>query len=102
MLPFPSTTIFSTRAIVINKFPRPSYWSLTTWRMEKTRASEPGELVQPSREINAAFENVGRDRPDALFVGTNTFFTARRIQVVQLAAFHRLPAVYSARNFVEV
>ena len=70
--------------------------------MEKTRASEPGELVQPSREINAAFENVGRDRPDALFVGTNTFFTARRIQVVQLAAFHRLPAVYPARDFVEV
>ena len=28
--------------------------------------------------------------------------TARRIQVVQLAAFHRLPAVYGNRDFVEV
>jgi len=55
-----------------------------------------------SREINAAFENVGRDRPDAMFVGPDTFLTARRIQVVQLAAFHRLPAVYPARDFVEV
>jgi ABC-type uncharacterized transport system substrate-binding protein len=55
-----------------------------------------------SREINAAFENVGRDRPDALFVGSNTFLNARRIQVVQLAAFHRLPAVYPTRDFVEV
>jgi putative ABC transport system substrate-binding protein len=55
-----------------------------------------------SREINAAFEDVGRDRPDALFVGGNTFLAARRIQVVQLAAFHRLPAVYSGRDFVEV
>ena len=55
-----------------------------------------------SREINAAFENVGRDRPDALFVGGNTFLNARRIQVVQLAAFHRLPAVYPTRDFVEV
>jgi putative ABC transport system substrate-binding protein len=54
------------------------------------------------REINAAFENVGRDRPDALLVGSNTFFNARRIQVVQLAAFHRLPAVYPTRDFVEV
>src|SRR5262249_20819788 len=54
------------------------------------------------REINAAFENVGRDRPDALFVGGNTFLNARRIQVVQLAAFHRLPAVYPARDFVDV
>jgi len=53
-------------------------------------------------EINAAFEDVGRDRPDALYVGANTFLTARRIQVVQLAAFHRLPAVYSTRDFVEV
>src|SRR5215468_2828227 len=53
-------------------------------------------------EINAAFENVGRDRPDALFVGSNTFLNARRIQVVQLAAFHRLPAVYPTRDFVEV
>jgi putative ABC transport system substrate-binding protein len=55
-----------------------------------------------SREINAAFENVGRDRPDALFVGLNTFLVARRIQVVQLAAFHRLPAVYPVREYVEV
>jgi putative ABC transport system substrate-binding protein len=55
-----------------------------------------------SREINAAFENVGRDRPDALFVGPDTFLIARRIQVVQLAAFHRLPAVYPERDFVEV
>jgi putative tryptophan/tyrosine transport system substrate-binding protein len=55
-----------------------------------------------SGEINAAFENVGRDRPDALFVGANTFLNARRIQVVQLAAFHRLLAVYPTRDFVEV
>jgi ABC-type uncharacterized transport system substrate-binding protein len=55
-----------------------------------------------SGEINAAFENVGRDRPDALFVGANTFLVARRIQVVQLAAFHRLPVVYPTRDFVEV
>ena len=55
-----------------------------------------------SREINAAFENVGGDRPDALFVGPDTFLIARRIQVVQLAAFHRLPTVYPTRDFVEV
>src|SRR5262245_2539905 len=55
-----------------------------------------------SREINAAFENVGRDRPDALFVAATPFLAARRIQVVQLAAFHRLPAVYPVREFVEV
>ncbi len=55
-----------------------------------------------SREINVAFENVGRDRPDALLVGATAFFTGRRSQVVQLAAFHRLPAVYPVRDYVEV
>jgi len=55
-----------------------------------------------SREINAAFEDVGRDRPDALFVGGNTFLNGWRIQVVQLAAFHRLPAVYASRDYVDV
>jgi putative ABC transport system substrate-binding protein len=54
------------------------------------------------REINAAFENIGRDRPDALFVAPSTFLISRRLQVAQLAAFHRLPAVYPARGFVEV
>jgi putative ABC transport system substrate-binding protein len=54
-----------------------------------------------SREINAAFENVGRDRPDALFVGPDTFLIARRIQVVQLAAFHRLPTVLPVREYAE-
>ena len=55
-----------------------------------------------SPEINAAFEDIGRDRPDALVVGGNPFLTARRIQVVQLAAFHRLPAVYASRDYVDV
>jgi putative tryptophan/tyrosine transport system substrate-binding protein len=54
-----------------------------------------------SREINAAFENVGRDRPDALFVGPDTFLAGRRVQLAQLAAFNRLPATYSNRVYVE-
>jgi putative tryptophan/tyrosine transport system substrate-binding protein len=55
-----------------------------------------------SGEINAAFENVGRDRPDVLSVGANTFLAARRNQVVQRAAFHQLPAVYPSREFIKV
>jgi len=52
-------------------------------------------------EINAAFESMGRERPEALFVGVTPFFIARRVQLVQLAAFHRLPAAYSLRDFAE-
>jgi putative tryptophan/tyrosine transport system substrate-binding protein len=53
------------------------------------------------REINAAFERMGRERPDALFVAITPFFTVRRVQLVQLAAFHRLPAAYGLRDFAE-
>ncbi len=52
-------------------------------------------------EINAAFESMGRERPEALFVGVTPFFVARRVQLVQLAAFHRLPAAYPLRDFAE-
>ena len=35
-----------------------------------------------SREIDAAFAAFARERPDALFVGTDPFFTSRRVQLV--------------------
>jgi putative tryptophan/tyrosine transport system substrate-binding protein len=55
-----------------------------------------------SREINAAFATLVRDRPEALFVSGDAFFTSRRVQVAALAVRYALPAIYSAREFVEV
>ena len=55
-----------------------------------------------SREIDDVFEILGRERPDALFVGANPFFNERRVQLAQLAAFHRLPATYALREVAEV
>ena len=97
------------RAVRVAVLVNPANATLTesTLRDVEAAARAIGLQVQvlnasTSREINAAFENVGRDRSDALFVGGNTFLNARRIQVVQLAAFHRLPAVYPSSDFVEV
>ena len=53
-------------------------------------------------EIDAAFEAMDRDRPDAVFVGTTVFLNGRRIQLAHLSTFYRLPAVYALRDFVEV
>jgi len=55
-----------------------------------------------SHEINMAFASLERERPDALFVSPGPFFTARRIQLTQLAARHAIPAIYSQRLSVEV
>jgi putative ABC transport system substrate-binding protein len=54
-----------------------------------------------SREIDAAYATLVRERPDALFVATDAFFTTRRVQLTTLAARHALPATYSIRDFVE-
>src|SRR5262249_27201362 len=53
------------------------------------------------REVAEVFERIGRERPDALFVGASAYLNARRFQLVQLAAFHRLPAIYASRESVE-
>ena len=55
-----------------------------------------------SREINAAFANFVRERPDVLYVGTSPFFISRRVQLTQLAARHAVPAIYSGRQYTEV
>ncbi|MEA3070262.1 MAG: hypothetical protein QOD29_1708 [Alphaproteobacteria bacterium] len=55
-----------------------------------------------SGEIHAAFESLTRERPDALFVGSDPFFTVRRVQLATLAARHGLPASFASRDNVEV
>ena len=54
-----------------------------------------------SGAINA-FEKIESLRPDALFVSASPFLNGRRVQLVQLAAFHRLPASYALREAAEV
>jgi ABC-type uncharacterized transport system substrate-binding protein len=54
-----------------------------------------------SREIDAAFATFGRERPDALFVGSGPFLTSRRVQLTQWAARLALPATYGSRLLAE-
>jgi putative ABC transport system substrate-binding protein len=55
-----------------------------------------------SREIDAAFAVLAHQRPDALFVAADPFFTSLRgrVQIATLAARDRIPAVYSLRDCV--
>jgi len=54
-----------------------------------------------SREIDAAFATFVRERPDALFVGGDSFFNSRRVQLVHLATRHAVPATYAQREYTE-
>jgi putative ABC transport system substrate-binding protein len=52
-------------------------------------------------EIDTAFATFLRKRPDAVFVGPDPFFRARRVQLALLAAQNRVPAAYSLRDYAE-
>ena len=52
-------------------------------------------------EIDAAFAAMAHERPDALFVAGDTFFTSRAVQLATLTARDRIPAAYAVRELVE-
>jgi len=53
-------------------------------------------------EIDAAFTTFARERPDALFVAGDGFFSSRRGQFATLAARDRIPSAYSERDYAAV
>jgi putative ABC transport system substrate-binding protein len=78
----------------------------TTQREVEPAARAMGLKIQvlnanTNREIEAVFATFVRERPDALFVGSDPFFRSRRVQLAVLAARHTVPATYSQRSFVE-
>jgi putative ABC transport system substrate-binding protein len=54
-----------------------------------------------SREIDAAFATLVRERHDALFVRPDSFFLTRRMQLAHLASRHAVPTTFPLRDFVE-
>jgi putative tryptophan/tyrosine transport system substrate-binding protein len=58
-------------------------------------------MAGTSAEIHAAFESLARERFDALFLGSDPFYTIRRVQLATLAARHGLPASFASRDNVE-
>jgi putative ABC transport system substrate-binding protein len=54
-----------------------------------------------SREIDAAFATLVRDRADALFVAPDGFLVSRRVPFATLAARHGIPSTHATREEVE-
>ena len=55
-----------------------------------------------NREINSAFAGFAQKRTEALVAAQAALFESRRAQLVTLAAYHRLPAIYGVREFVPI
>jgi len=61
------------------------------------------DVVQASdsREIEAAFTTLVRNKADALLVGPDAVLLNRRLQLAILAARHAIPAMYNVREYPE-
>jgi putative ABC transport system substrate-binding protein len=57
--------------------------------------------VSTGRDIDAIFANFAQKPVDALVVGPSPFFNNRRVQIVTLAAYHKVPAIYAFRDSAE-
>jgi putative ABC transport system substrate-binding protein len=58
------------------------------------------ENASSERDIDTAFARFIQQRVNALFVGGDAFFVARRDQLATLAARHAMPASYNVRDHV--
>jgi len=78
----------------------------TTLRDVESAARAKGLSIQilnasTSREIDAAFEMLVRERADALLVGDDPYFIGRRVQFANLAAHHSIPMATGFREIAE-
>jgi ABC-type uncharacterized transport system substrate-binding protein len=53
------------------------------------------------RDIDTVFARLAQKPTDALLVGPSPLLNNRHVQIVTLAARHRIPAIYVQRDFVE-
>jgi putative ABC transport system substrate-binding protein len=54
------------------------------------------------QEIDAVFAAFLRERPDALLIASDPFFSSRRVQLVNLASRHGLPTTFPNRENTEI
>jgi putative tryptophan/tyrosine transport system substrate-binding protein len=91
-------------AVLVN--PANAAFAETTLKDVEPAARAMGLKIQilnasTNREIDAAFATLVRQRPDALFVGNDPFFTTRRVQLATAAAHHSIPATFGTRDNAE-
>jgi putative tryptophan/tyrosine transport system substrate-binding protein len=59
------------------------------------------QRIATTDELSIAFEAAAKGGAQALLTTIETFFVTRRARIAELAAIHRLPAMYPVRDFVD-
>ncbi len=78
----------------------PAQWRVTE-SAARALALEPLLLdVRKVDDLPVAFVTAARHRADAMIVGLDTLTQANQALIVELAARHRLPAIYASTEFV--
>src|SRR5262245_62284233 len=57
--------------------------------------------IRRPEDIEPAFNSAIAQRIDALSIGNDSAVIANRVRIAELAARHRLPAIYATREFVD-
>jgi putative ABC transport system substrate-binding protein len=99
-------------------FPRASHPMAVLWnpdyvgmraRFEQARVAAPAVgltvrsvEVRDTRELDAAFEAITREHPEALLLLVDPFTRSQRSRIVEFAAEQRIPAMYETSDFVDV
>jgi putative ABC transport system substrate-binding protein len=83
-------------------------WPLTEQIVSEARgaASAIGQQIEvlyasSSGEIDTVFAELSRRAVDGILIGPSALTTNRRVQLVTLAAYHRMVAIYPLREFAE-
>ena len=78
-----------------------SYWNVIKTAAPALDVNPQSLEVRDPSEFERAFDAMARERADGLIVLSDTFATLHRATFVELAAKHRLPAVYGHSQYVE-
>jgi putative ABC transport system substrate-binding protein len=89
-------------ALMVNpRNPESAHWTSSAQQAARTLGRQLLVLhASDPTEIETAFATLRQSRAGALLAGGDPFFSARRQQIVALAARDAIPAIYSNREYV--
>jgi putative ABC transport system substrate-binding protein len=89
------------KAVKVAALVNPMFGDAEEVRVAAQAAHRPIEMITASneQEIDAAFTTIGQMKADALLVLSSPLFTDRRHQIVALANYQRIPAIYPLREY---